>query len=259
MRPNPLLLLPLTLLLGAAPERIPLPGPVPTCRRGEFLTIKDGVLRCRDLIYPTLKRTLKGAPDCTGRLAGPPAQGTGSWQCADKGHVDAGAVAALPSERVRAEAARQAAERLLAEQASAVHYVGVTAQKTTGLVRRTGTPAGLLSANALCADEYPGSHLCTGYEVSAAVASGEITQASLVPRAWIYHPSWKTPLAGAKNPEEGLADSCASYTYGQDDRGWSGIAMEWRATVVNAVEKVLVFQGGSSAPCSAMLPLGCCK
>lgn len=253
MRPNPLLLMPLSLLLGAAPERIPIPGPIPACRRGEFLTIKDGVLRCRDLVH----RTLSNPPDCSGKLAGPTP--TGSWQCVDKGHLDTAAIEALPSERVRAEAAKQAAERLLTEQAELVRFLGVTAQKTTGLVRRAGTPAGLLSANALCADEYPGSHLCTGYEVSAALAAGQITQAASVPRAWIFHPSWKTPLAGAQNPEEGLADSCAGYTYGQDDRGFSGIALELRTTAVNGVDKSLSFYGGTAAPCSAMLPLGCCQ
>jgi hypothetical protein len=255
VRPNPLLLVPFSLLLGAAPDRVPVPGPIPACRRGEFLTIKDGVLRCRDVVH----KTLSNPPDCTGKLAGPAPQGTGFWQCVDKVRVDPSAVAALPSERVRAEAAKQAAERLRTEQAQTVSFVGVTAQKSTGLIRRAGTEPGLLSANALCADQYPGSHLCTGYELSAAVSAGQLSQAALGPRAWIYHPSWKTPLAGAMNPEEGLADSCAGYTYGQDDRGWSGIAMEWRTTAQNAVDKSLSFFGGSAAPCSALLPLACCK
>lgn len=248
MRPHPLHLLPLTLLLGAAPDRIPFPASLPACRRGEFLTAKDGVLLCRDLVY----KTLSSPPDCNGGLAGPASPVSAEWTCLPKGHVDPTAVAALPDQQARAEAAQKTVTSVLAQPPEGTAFLGLTKVKSTGLIRREGVEPGLLSANALCSDEYPGSHLCTGYEVSTAAAFSQLPTAG-VPQAWVFHPSWKTPLAGAQDPELGLADTCASFTYDKDDRGWSGISFAFQNLTYNG-NTVVKFFGGSKAPCSAMLP-----
>lgn len=246
-------LLPFLLLLGAGSERIAVPGPLPACRRGEFLSVRDGVLYCRDLV----RSLLVGAPDCTGQLAAPGASVIVPWRCAPIGHVDATAAAELPGEQTRAAAVEQKVQQFAASGPGP--FVGTTTRTSSGFISRAGVEPGLLSANALCADEFPGTHLCSGYQMSAALASGKITQQTKLPRAWVFHPAWKAPLPGAQNAAEGLADNCASYTYGQDDRGWSGTAVDFAATAYPARGKTIKFLGGPAAPCSTVLPLACCK
>lgn len=134
-------------------------------------------------------------------------------------------------------------------------FRGVTAVRSTALMKAAGVDNGLPAAAAICAAEYAGSHLCSMLEMYDSVARGAVTRDQRIPKSWIYFPAGNAS-ATAMQPTEGLADSCAGYTYERDDRGWSGIAVEW--TVLPTGFVGLKFHGGTSAMCSASLPLACC-
>lgn len=251
-------LLPFALLLGSSLDRVSLSGPLPHCRKGEFLTMRGGMARCTDLVGHAID--VPGS--CSSQLltARPPDEKT--WTCTPRAHIDEDKVAALPELTARTSmlAAKAAAWRSQPKRKTG-GFVGTTTLKTTGLISRVGTEPGLLSAHALCSDEFPGTHLCSGYELHASVVAKLITKDHGIVPAWAYHPSWKTPVGPAQNAEEGLADNCAGYTYGADDRGWSGSAAEFEVSNSMPIpaEKVLAFRGGTLARCSASFPLACCK
>lgn len=251
----PVSLVPLALLLGATPERVFVQGPLPVCPRGNLLTVHDGVLQCQDLVAG-----LAQAPRCDGQLLAPKTAGGAEWMCTPKGQFDAQALAELPAMTERAGSVLAQAIPLGGSQrpGSGV-YVGSTTVQTNGFIQRAGTEAGILSANALCSDEFAGAHMCNGYELHASVSRSILRPGIRLQKAWIFHPAWKTPVGPAQNAEEGLADTCASYTYGKIDRGWSGIAAEYGPTAYNALDAALAFNGGAAAPCSAVLPIACCK
>jgi hypothetical protein len=141
---------------------------------------------------------------------------------------------------------------------SASTYRGVTNALSNGAITApSGSLAatGLHAAAARCSAEHPGSHLCSVFELYDSVVRGKLTKDSAIPRSWIYFPAGNASAAAAR-PLDGIADSCAGYTYALDDRGWSGIAAEW--TVLPTGSIGFKFHGGSAAPCSAMLPLACC-
>lgn len=248
-------LLPFALLLGAAPERIPFGGSLPACRKGEFVTVRKGELLCTSLLGGDLVLP----QDCAGRVAALSRDGK-SWTCIPRAEIDPEKAATVTGMLTEAQAALKVAQKEGNSPPSSTGvFVGTTAVKTTGLIRRAGTEAGILSANAMCSDEYPGSHFCSGYELHHSVVARLITPQKGMARAWVFHPAWKTPVGPAQNAEEGLADTCASYTYGADDRGWSGMAAEFETTRLNATDKVLAFRGGTLTPCSGSLPVACCK
>lgn len=251
-----LVLLPFALLLGAAPDRIPLPQSFPACRRSEFVTVQNGELVCRELV----KRLLSNPPDCTGQLASATLDPKQPWVCGPRAFFSPTELDALSAQLVQIKDDVTRIEKLSAigPQLRNV-FVGTTTLVSTGHIRRTDTAPGLISANAMCNDEFPGSHFCSGYELHQSVMAGVISARKGMARAWVFHPSWKTPVGPAARAEEGLADNCASYTYGFDDRGWTGIAAEFATTNLNTTEPVLAFRGGTLAPCSGQLPLSCCK
>lgn len=252
MKSRFLLLLPLTLLLGADEERIVFEGPLPACRKGEFMTMRNGEPLCTDLVRPLIT-----TPDCSGLLAAPRAYTT-DWTCQGKVSLGKTEVDRLPSDIQRAKDAQRVLQEKRVTPFGQTRLVGVTAKKSTGRMARAGIETGLLSANALCADEFPAAHMCSGYEIYDSVTAGVITPARPLDRAWVFHPSWKAPLPGAQNAAEGLADNCASYTYDLDDRGWSGIAAEFSLST-STFQFALKFAGGTQAPCSALMPIACCK
>src|SRR5207245_781229 len=105
-------------------------------------------------------------------------------------------------------------------------------------------------------DRYPGARMCTGYDVYVSVVAGVISSVKNLPRAWVFHPSWKAPL-GDPAASAGLGDNCAGYSYDQDDRGWSGLAMS-SGMLVTARYGVRL-SGGPAALCSSELPIACCR
>jgi hypothetical protein len=226
---------------------------VPACQSGEYLTIKSGELRC---ISP-LRRAIGALPGCDGNLlvryAGDPA---GELRCPPKLFVPVAGVAQLQA-RHDADAAK-IAEIDKAPPLPASVFVGVTKFTTSGRITRPGSDPGLSAAAGRCGDEYPGSHMCTQYEMAQSVVGGQLKPTSQIPPSWIFFPAWKAPIAGALNPEQGMADSCASYTYGADDTGFSGMAVAWPRFGTNSYDS-LTFRGGSLARCSQVLPIACCR
>ena len=135
-------------------------------------------------------------------------------------------------------------------------YRGVTTATSSGAIKSPANEQGLVGATTLCAAAYSGSHLCSMPELYDSVARGVIGKDTRIPKSWIYFPSGYA-AGGASQPLDGVADTCAGYTYGLDDRGWSGIAAEW--TILPTGSVGFKFHGGTTgAPCSANLPLACC-
>lgn len=134
-------------------------------------------------------------------------------------------------------------------------YRGVTTATSIGVISAPGVENGEAAAAARCSREYAGSHLCSVFELYDSVVRGKLTSDSRVPKSWIYFPTGSAPT-GADRPLDGIADSRAGYTYGLDDRGWSGRAAEW--TVLSTGFVGFKLHGGTSARCSAPLPLACC-
>lgn len=136
-------------------------------------------------------------------------------------------------------------------------FVGLTTATTVGRIEFPGADPGLLAAKARCAAEYPGSHMCSVFDLYSSVAAGRLKSTSQMAKSWLYFPARNTPLHPPSPTEDGLSDNCAGYTYGADDQGYSGMAVEWTKLPTGSVG--FKFHGGSNAPCSAALPIACCQ
>lgn len=134
-------------------------------------------------------------------------------------------------------------------------YRGVTTAVSSGEIRASGAETGLDAAAARCEMQWADSHLCSMLELYQSVARGQIDKSTRIPKAWIFFPAGNAG-AGAVQPQDGIADTCAGYSYGRDDRGWTGLAVEWTTLPTGYVG--FKFHGGANAPCSSMLPLACC-
>ena len=103
--------------------------------------------------------------------------------------------------------------------------------------------------------------MCTGYELYASTIASppaiSLGYDSTFTGGWIFHPSWRAPLAVGQVDLEGLGDNCAGYTYGQNDRGWSG--MIGRLEIDVRGDNTLMFKGGKSATCDTPMPIACCR
>jgi hypothetical protein len=98
--------------------------------------------------------------------------------------------------------------------------------------------------------------MCNGYELYRAVVNQELSSDKNMLGAWIYHPTWKTPLPGAPPDLAGLGDNCAGYSYDRDDQGYSGT---WSYGGFTATGRWgLKFIRGNSAKCSNERPIACC-
>ena len=148
-------------------------------------------------------------------------------------------------------------QQSLAKTAKGSLFVGLTTATTAGRIDFPGTDPGLFAAGAHCAAEYPGSHMCSVFELYSSVAAGRLKSASQLAKSWLYFPARNTPLHPPSPTENGLSDNCAGYTYGADDRGYSGLAVEWTKLPTGSVG--FKFHGGVNAPCSAALPIACCQ
>lgn len=248
-----LFLLPLGLLLGAdvpGGRSQALTAP-PRCTADELLTIRNGELRCVSPLIARFGESLK-CPDgfITNAIAPDPLVPT----CVRRNDID---IAKYSELERRSQAVVSSAGALSQSTDSVAVYVGNTTAQSTGRIARPGTPAGLLSAHALCNDQYPGAHMCTGRDLYLSATLDVITSGKDVPKAWIYHPSWKAPLGAAQEPEAGLADNCASYSYDKDDRGWSGVAAA--TGILTTTRWGIRLYNGAAAPCSAALPIACCR
>lgn len=250
----PSLWVPLLMLSSGCPELDP--GSVPAdCLDGQVLLRVGGRWQCGS--PPALRAPLP-IPSCLneyGMIDVPRALSSDGevLSCAEADYSIQSALAKAALD-VEALGKRAAAYETVPDAPPSL-YRGVTSARSTGLITAPGVDSGLPAAAAICAAEYPGSHLCSSLELYDSAAQGKLTRDARIPKAWVYFPSWNA-LATAQQRYEGLADSCGSYTYEKDDRGWSGIAVEWTLLPTSFVG--FKWNGGTSAACSSLLPLACC-
>jgi hypothetical protein len=223
---------------------------LPGCPPETYLVYRGGRLVCE----PKL-------PDCTGLLLNAAPGGTlSSLHCVLR---DADALTAWDRQHLqeleeKLKTLRARLTELEMAPSLAATFVGATAATTTGRIELPGIPAGLPSANALCAAEYgKAAHMCTARELFGAVLNSTLTERVTLSRAWLYMPTWSTPDPFAQQPLSGLADNCGGYTDGTSMNGWSGTALMW--STASTGSKVLQFVGGPAAPCTAAFPVACCK
>jgi hypothetical protein len=223
---------------------------LPACGPNTYLAYSGGQLVCA----PSL-------PSCPGQLlALGPTVDLSALHCVDK-YDDA--FTAAERQRVTAlQAEVQSLQNELTQLTGVLGgttgFVGSTRTTTVGRIQYPGTPAGLPSANALCAAELgAGAHMCTLGDLVGGVLNATFDPNSDVSKAWFYMPTWNTPLHGAQEPLSGLADSCGGYTDGTADNNWAGMAVEWILGYRDI--RVLYFDSGSLAPCDQPLPVACCR
>jgi len=147
------------------------------------------------------------------------------------------------------------------------YYQGSTANTTlyNGTFAANGA-TGIRNAAAICNSQFPGSHMCTVFEMyDSVIAAGQIAADKFNPaanlaQAWVYQESWALPLTTTtKNePAAGLADNCASGQYGTADQGWKGTVVSWEALQYNN-QMALKFTSGAAVACSLSFPIACCK
>lgn len=140
---------------------------------------------------------------------------------------------------------------------AAAHYVGVTSTTTFGRIQYT-VAQGLTAAASQCAMQFgEGAHMCLMDELYQSVVNGTLGPANTVPKSWVYMPNWRPPLAGAEQPEQGVADNCQGYTYPLGARRWVGVVAEWSPLPDGTPG--FRWHSGSEGACSLLLPIACCR
>jgi hypothetical protein len=136
----------------------------------------------------------------------------------------------------------------------------VTATTTNGKIT-SGAALGVAAAATLCQQVEAcgaGARMCSVYDMYQSVATGAVTAAQNIPKAWVYMASWQFSGAGGADQYAGLSDNCGSFTYPTGDRKWYGTAVTWANDT--AGDKTLqFFAGPNGAACSSVLPIACCK
>ena len=101
---------------------------------------------------------------------------------------------------------------------------------------------------------------------STMVATAQLKETGLSPRAWVYMIGWNNPQKAAYNPDEegdaGMNENCAGYRYQTSDQKWVGTVFAWEG--INffgaANERGLKFYSGSPvAECNRTYPIACCE
>jgi hypothetical protein len=140
-------------------------------------------------------------------------------------------------------------------------FAGVTDVTTNGnMAAVAGVDNGLAGGTKLCTDKYgAGAHMCSMNEIYMSAVQGVINSTkNIVSKAWIWAPSWTSPLGTGFNGTLGYGDNCGTYTYPTGDKQWSGIAVSTGANE-QTTRWGIRFHGGADARCSATLPVACCK
>ncbi len=144
--------------------------------------------------------------------------------------------------------------------ARAVYCGQYSSPQSGAIFDSTNGATGIAGAASLCR-RVPGcsastARMCTVYDLyySAALAKLPAT----VPQSWVFMAAWQHNNPAQVAPGNGLADNCAGYTYGQDDRLWYGTTVEWK--LAPSGHKALHFASGPGAvTCSARFPIACCN
>ncbi len=150
---------------------------------------------------------------------------------------------------------------------SASVFVGETTTSYNGTFN-DGNGTGIRNAAAICNTAFPGSHMCTVYDMYLSVVTAGQNPANKfnlgtnLPQAWVYQMAWQAPLTTTtmNEPAAGLADNCASGEYGTADQGWKGTTVKWEPLQYNG-KMALKFPGwgGGNVACNQSYPIACCK
>ncbi len=145
------------------------------------------------------------------------------------------------------------------------YYQGTTTTSYNGTFN-DGNGTGIRNAAAICNTSFPGSHMCSVFEMYDSVvlagsnAADKFNPANNLAKAWVYQESWHAPLTTTtmNEPAAGLADNCASGEYGTADQGWKGTVVSWEPLQYNA-KMALKFTSGATIACNQSYPIACCK
>lgn len=211
------------------------------CAAGQYMVLIAGKPLCRDL------------PQCKGHEA--LLWDGETYVCVKRGDkAEQVILAALEKRIVMLESALAALVRAGGRKL----FAGFTSVKTNGRVERAKVATGIPAANALCSDEFgPGSSMCTEEEIYQSATAGRFSLSEAVGPGWIWFPS-KVGSREAASPNEGLSDTCASYTYPTGDKAWTGVGVTTRL-VPETRAWGLHFLHGEAAPCFAQMPIACCR
>jgi len=146
-------------------------------------------------------------------------------------------------------------------------YVGLTTAMTNGRITYTDannvTTVGIPAATNRCVKEFgSGSHMCTVFELyySAAILKNLVQNMNnqITPGGWAYMQSGRSGSANPMEPNNGLADNCAGYTYtfaATDTNQWEGTTFQW-AQDSSGVNVVKFF---ANTLCNVNQPIACCR
>jgi hypothetical protein len=179
-------------------------------------------------------------------------------RCTRRDAPDGDPVAALTQLLMLSVAANDMSSSLNKYKGASRHatLAGITTATTMGRIT-SGLNIGLAAAAQQCSAQFPGSHMCTVYELYESVAAGKLTATSAMASAWVYFPAWNMSVPTGENPEEGVGDNCAGYSYPLAARGWRGVRAEWGP--LPSGEVGLLFHGGANMYCPTASPIACCK
>jgi len=241
---------------------------IPVCKTGEFLVVADA----STLICQTIGATsgLASKKCDTQLLTGTISGDTGlTLSCTPKGSdsFSSGDITTINQMDTTLKMIELLINNLQMNPPGAASvYIGSTTAMTTGSIVSNGK-SGILGAADMCNTQYPGSHMCTVYEmyISAAVPGTGINKfptAADVPKAWVYQQSFNPATFGAGlsgATASGLGDNCNGYTSAANTPATMfGMAVNF-TTVAFTAKKALKFYGGVDGACNQNLPVACCK
>lgn len=136
-------------------------------------------------------------------------------------------------------------------------YLGTTKNTFKGAIADGNGNIGLVAAANNCVTDFgAGAKMCTIYDIYNSVIRGKITPQMTVAKSWVFAANWKSPVAGATEPLNGLSDNCAGYTYPTGDQKWTGTAFVWEQVAFTGrfAPKFV-----SNTACSSALAVACCR
>ncbi len=137
-------------------------------------------------------------------------------------------------------------------------YVGPSTATSNGDILAPGSLEGIRAGNALCSTPYPGSHVCTPFEIYESVVVGDVLDGTAnVGPLMVYMEAWVPPFAaGGSEPNAGVSENCGGFTYKTADRKWHNTHFTFAVPTGGTVR---VPRFDASAACSTAVPLACCK
>jgi hypothetical protein len=244
---------------------------LPMCSTGQYLVYQGGGVVCQTISGGTLS-----LPNCSsqGQILTSISSGDagGGLACTTKGMPSLSSSDITTIDNMETTITMLGTELTQIQNTppgSASVYVGASTNPYTG-AQGTGSgdgpSPGIAGAASICSQQYgTGAHVCTVYDMyfsAATIGQNPNNKLSattqITTQQWVYSANWQPPIAGAQQPDAGLADNCGGFTYPTGDRVWKGTQFVWE-TIAETSQIGLKFFGGTSAACSSTAPYACCK